>query len=344
MTAGPEPLPSVSVVVPVRNGAATLEASLAAIGRQTYEGPMDVAVALAPSTDGSARILAEANLGRELKVMDNPDGSTAAGLNLAVAATRGRIVARVDAQAVIGPDYIQRAVATMARTGAANVGGVQRPAADRGLAAAIAAALASPFGAGPARYRTGRFEGPADTVYLGVFDRRALEQVGGFDETLARNQDYELNWRLRDRGFEVWLDPALVVDYTPRSTYRDLARQYFEYGTWKRVVLWRNPRSLRPRHLAAPLLTAAAAASAVELGHRRWRGLAVPLGYALGAAAAAHRTKGLARRRDRARAGLAFAVIHFCWGAGFLAGRRPRRRRRPTNGDGPRTPGGAARR
>ena len=326
MTAGAEPLPSVSVVVPVRNGAATLEASLAAIGRQTYEGPMDVAAALAPSTDGTARILAEADLGRELKVVDNPTGSTAAGLNLAIAATRGRIVARVDAQSVIGPDYIRRAVATLARTGAANVGGVQRPAADRGLAAAIAAALASPFGAGPARYRTGRFEGPTDTVYLGVFDRQALEQVGGFDETLVRNQDYELNWRLRDRGFEVWLDPALVVDYTPRSTYRDLARQYFEYGTWKRIVLWRNPRSLRPRHLAAPLLTAAAAASAVELGHRRWRGLAVPLGYALAAAAAAHRTKGLARRRDRARAGLAFAVVHFSWGAGFLAGRRPRRR------------------
>ena len=325
--AGPEPLPSVSVVVPVRNGAATLQASLAAIGRQTYRGPMDVAVALAPSTDGSDRILAEADLGREFKVVDNPTGSTAAGLNLAIAATRGRIVARVDAQAVIGPDYIERAVATMARTGAANVGGIQRPVADRGLAAAIAAALASPFGAGPARYRTGRSEGPTDTVYLGVFDRRALGQIGGFDETLVRNQDYELNWRLRDRGFEVWLDPALVVDYTPRSTYRDLARQHFEYGTWKRIMLGRNPRSLRPRHLAAPLLTAAAAASAVEICRGRRRGLVVPLGYALGVAAAAHRTKGtLSRRRDRARAGLAFAVVHFAWGAGFLAGRRPRQR------------------
>ncbi len=326
MTAGPEPLPSVSVVVPVRNGAATLQSSLDAIGGQTYPGPMDVAVALAPSTDGTDRILAEADLGREFKVVENPTGSTAAGLNLAIAATRGRIVARVDAQAVIGPDYVARAVATMARTGAANVGGIQRPVAGRGLAAAIAAALASPFGAGPARYRTGRVEGPTDTVYLGVFDRRALEQVGGFDETLVRNQDYELNWRLRDRGFAVWLDPALVVDYTPRSTYRDLARQYFEYGTWKRVMLWRNPRSLRARHAAAPLLTAAMAASAVELGRRRWPGAVVPLGYALAAGAAAHRTRSaLARRRDRARAGLAFAVIHFSWGAGFLAGRRPRR-------------------
>ena len=323
MTAGPEPLPSVSVVVPVRDGAATLEKSLAAIGGQTYRGPMDVAVALAPSTDGTARILEEASLGLDLKVVENPTGSTAAGLNLAIAATRGRIVARVDAHAVIGPDYIQRAVAALARTGAANVGGVQRPVGDRGLAAAIAAALASPFGAGPARYRTGRSEGPADTVYLGVFDRAALEQVGGFDETLARNQDYELNWRLRDRGFSVWLDPALVVDYIPRSTYRDLARQYFEYGVWKRVMLWRNPRSLRPRHMAAPLLAAAMAASAVELCRRRCRGLVVPLGYALGVGAAAHRTKGtLTRRRDRARAGLAFAVIHFAWGAGFLAGRR----------------------
>ena len=325
--AGPEPLPSVSVVMPVRNGAATLEQSLAAIGVQTYPGPVDVAVALAPSTDGTARILEEADLGLDLKVVENPTGSTAAGLNLAIAATRGRIVARVDAQAVIGPDYIQRAVAALARTGAANVGGVQRPVAGQGLAAAIAAALASPFGAGPARYRTGRSEGPADTVYLGVFDRAALEQVGGFDETMVRNQDYELNWRLRHRGLTVWLDPGLAVGYIPRSTYRDLARQYFEYGVWKRVMLWRNPRSLRLRQAAAPLLIAAMAASAVELGRGRWRGLVVPLGYALGAGAAARRTRAtLARRRDQARAGLAFAVIHFSWGAGFLAGRRRPRR------------------
>ena len=203
----------------------------------------------------------------------------------------------------------------MTRTGAANVGGIQRqiPAApppvappsvapppplcrrplrpasqsstapasavSGGAAGAIAAALSSPFGGGPAAFRHGRREGPADTVYLGVFSRSALEEVGGFDESLIRNQDYELNWRLRRAGHLVWLDPELVVDYTPRDNYRDLAAQYFQYGAWKRTMLLRNPGSIQLRQLAPPVLLAALAVSAVELGRRHARGAVVPLLY-----------------------------------------------------------------
>ena len=315
-------LPHISVVVPARDCAAVIGECLAAIGSQTYRGPIDVTVAVAPSRDDTEKAVAGTGIELPLQVVENPAGTTAAGLNIAVAASKGPVVARVDAQSRVPPDYLERAVSTLAHTGAANVGGVQRPAAAAGLPGAIAAAMGSPFGGGPAAFRRGRHSGPADTVYLGVFDRGALESVGGFDETLGRNQDYELNWRLREQGHTVWLDPSLVVDYVPRSDYRGLARQYFSYGAWKRTMLMRNPRSLRIRQLAAPALTAGLAFSGFELALGRWRGAVLPVLYAGACAVAATRLRGALRGRlDRARASAAFAVMHIAWGAGFLAGR-----------------------
>ncbi len=314
--------PHISVVVPARDCAAVIPACLAAIGAQTYRGPVDVTVAVAPSRDGTEQTVAGAAIDLPLQVVGNPAGTTAAGLNIAVAASKGPIVARVDAQSRLPPDYLERAVSALARTGAANVGGVQRPVGAGGLPGAIAAAMGSPFGAGPAAFRRGRRAGPADTVYLGVFDRDALESVGGFDETLGRNQDYELNWRLREHGHTVWLDPRLVVDYVPRSDYRGLARQYFSYGAWKRTMLVRHPRSLRIRQLAAPALVAGLAFSAFELALGRWRGAALPALYAGACAVAATGLRDVLRGRlDRTRAAAAFAVMHIAWGAGFLAGR-----------------------
>ena len=315
-------LPRVSVVVPARDCADTLRGCLDAIERQTYRGPMDVTVALAPCTDGTEQLLAETTMRLPVRVVENPAGTTPAGLNIAVAASDGAVVARVDAQSRVPPDYIERAVATMARTGAANVGGVQRPVASGRWPSAIAAAMASSFGGGPAAFRRGGTEGPADTVYLGVFDRAALASVGGFDETFERNQDYELNWRLREQGHIVWLDPGLVVDYTPRSDLAGLARQYFAYGSWKRAVLMRHPRSLRLRQLAPPALIAGLVTSAIGLANRRWQGAAIPILYAAACALAAFRLRpALPDRRDRARGAAAFAVMHIGWGAGFLVGR-----------------------
>ena len=319
---GADRLPHVSVVVPARDCAGVVGDCLSAIGAQTYRGLIDVTVAVAPSRDGTRQVLAGTSLEIPLQLVDNPAGTTPAGLNLAVAESKGRIVARVDAQSRVPPAYIERAVRTLVSTGAANVGGVQRPVGVDGLPGAIAAAMSSSFGGGPAAFRRGHRSGPADTVYLGVFDRDALESVGGFDESLERNQDYELNWRLRQQGHTVWLDPSLVVDYVPRADYTGLAGQYFSYGAWKRKMLTRHPRSLRLRQLAAPVLVAGLAASAVELANRRMRGAVVPLVYASACAIAAARLgRGLPGWRDRMRAAGAFVVMHICWGAGFLAGR-----------------------
>jgi succinoglycan biosynthesis protein ExoA len=312
------PAPAVSVVIPAYEDAADLPAAVAAVLGQDVDGGLEVIVAVAPSSDGTEDVARElAASDDRVRVVPNPARRTSSGLNAAIAACRAPVVARVDSHAVIPVGYLARAVAELRRTGAANVGGIQDPRGRSMTERAIACAMRSRVGSGGARYREGGPGGPVDTVYLGVFDRDALDAVGGFDESLERNQDYELNWRLRAAGRQVWFDPALRVGYRPRDSLRRLARQYADYGRWKCEVVRRHPDSMRGRQLLPPAVTATLLA-AVGVAPFRRRALVVPAMYAaavaLGSASAA---------RDepisvRARVPIAVAVMHLAWGSAFL--------------------------
>ena len=184
--------------MPVRDEADHLEAAVAAVRAQDYPGRVEMCLAVAPSTDGTERDRECARRAHDdVTVVDNPAGTTPAGLNAAIRATDGEVIVRVDGHAELSPGYIRRAVETLRRTGAVNVGGIQRAEGVTPFEQAVAAAMTSRFGTGDAKFHYGGVEGPTDTVYLGVFDRAAIEAVGLFDETLVRNQDYELNIRLR---------------------------------------------------------------------------------------------------------------------------------------------------
>jgi succinoglycan biosynthesis protein ExoA len=310
--------PDVAVVMPVRNEADGLRRAVAAVRDQAYPGAVQICLAVAPSADGTEAVAAQlAAAHNDVIVVVNPAGTTPAGLNAAIRATTGEVVVRVDGHAELSPGYIRRAVETLRRTGAANVGGVQRATGTTPFEEAVAAAMSSRFGAGDATFHYGGAEGPTDTVYLGVFDRAAIERAGLFDERLVRNQDYELNIRLRQAGGVVWFDPELSVTYRPRGTLRALARQYFEYGRWKRSVIRRHPRSLRWRQAVPPAVTIAITLGAVA-GLSRREAWLVPGAYATAVAIAAANTGKTSGRRARLLA--IFPTMQLSWGAGFLLG------------------------
>ena len=145
-----------------------------------------------------------------------------------------------------------------------------------------------------------------------------LIDVGLFDESLIRNQDYEMNRRIREAGYDVFFAPELRVRYRPRGSFGTLWRQYFSYGRWKRLVVRRDPRSVRPRQLAAPALIAGLLASACLAVTPYARiGLAIPLGYLVTVVGATGFE--LVRHRDGA-AVLVVVVLpamHLAWGTGF---------------------------
>jgi succinoglycan biosynthesis protein ExoA len=307
--------PTVSVIVPAHRAASTIRGAIDSALAQDFVTEVIVATG-DPATRDAVLAVGDARI----RVVDNPPGRTPDGLNAAIAASTGQVVARLDAHAELPPGYVARAVAALRATGAGNVGGRQVPEADRGFARAVACAMRSPAGAGGATYRVGGPAGPADTVYLGVFRREALAAVGGFDPRFSRNQDAELNLRLSRAGYPVWFEPGLAVGYRPRGRVRDLARQYRDYGRWRRLTGRTHPGSLRPRQLAAPALvlgfavaglTAAATASP-------WPLVLPVLAYTAAlvvAAAAAVPTLTLVPAVV-----VALATMHLAWGVGFLLG------------------------
>ena len=315
-------VPDVAVVIPVRNGEATLADAVASVLAQELDGTLEVCIAVGPSNDRTREVadgLADAD--RRVSVVDNPAGVTPAGLNAAIRATSAPVVARVDGHAVLPAGYLARAVAVLDRTGAVNVGGVQEPWGQTPFEEAVGRAMASRFGSGDARFHHGGPEGAVDTVYLGVFQRAALEAVGLFDEALVRNQDYELNWRLREAGGTVWFDPDLRVSYRPRGTLGALARQFFEYGQWKRVVVGRHPRSLRWRQVVPPVATLGVAVGLVA-GVWWSPALVIPAAY-LAAVVSASLVTGR-RPATMLRLLAVYPTLHLSWGVGFLVG-PPRR-------------------
>ncbi len=255
------------MVLPVLNEEKYLADSVNSILSQNFSGAVEVILAVGPSQDQTLKI-AQSIQARDSRVVvvENPTGKTAAGLNLAIATARYSIIVRVDGHSQIPHDYCETAFQILNETGAVNVGGIMAAEGVSLFERAVARAMRSPLGVGAARFHTGGGAGESDTVYLGCFRKEALLAVGGFDERFTRAQDWELNFRLRQSGGVVYFDPRLTVTYRPRSTIKALAKQYFEYGRWRRVVSRRHQGSINYRYLAPPFTVVATSLSLIAGG------------------------------------------------------------------------------
>ena len=246
--------PGVSVILPILNEEAHLRQAVASILGQKYLGELEIILAVGPSKDRTLAIAQElAAENSALIVVENPTGRTATALNLAIGAARFPIICRIDGHAQIAPSYIAQAVELLRSTNAVNVGGIMFAQGRTPFERSVATAMKSALGVGSASFHTGGTAGPADTVYLGTFRKTALQQVGGYDERFTRAQDWELNYRLRQAGGVIWFDPQLVVKYQPRSNFKTLTKQYFEYGRWRRAVIRNHQNTVNYRYLAPPI-------------------------------------------------------------------------------------------
>jgi glycosyltransferase involved in cell wall biosynthesis len=317
------PWPAVAVVMVVRDEALHLEEAVRAILAQDYPGELRVAEAVGPSKDGTEHVAAAlAAADARVTVVPNPTGRTPAGLNAAVEATDEPIVVRVDGHAVLPPGYVRRGVELLDETGAVNVGGVMAAEGTTGFERSVAAAMSSPFGVGGSRFHYGGEPGPVDTVYLGIFRREALVAVGGYDEHFTRAQDWELNHRLRAVGGLIWFAPELRVTYRPRPTLAKLARQYRDYGRWRRVVMRRHSDSVRWHYLVPPVTVLGIGAGLVLVVLGQPVGWIAPAGYAAANLTASALVGRRIAARDAVRLPLVLATMHLCWGWGFLSSRR----------------------
>ncbi|TDN46340.1 cellulose synthase/poly-beta-1,6-N-acetylglucosamine synthase-like glycosyltransferase [Curtobacterium flaccumfaciens] len=328
-----QPMPGVSYVMPVLNEVSEVRAAVQSLLDQDYAGPFEVILALGPSIDGTNELVAEMSAADpRIRAIDNPVGSTPAGLNVAIRASVHPIVVRVDAHSVLPADYTRIAVRVLQESGADNVGGIMRAEGRTPFERAVALAYGSRVGLGGTPHHVGGQAGPAETAYLGVFRRDRLFAVGLFDEGIKRGQDWELNRRLRQTGGTVWFTPELVVTYRPRPSLKRLVRQFVATGLWRGELARRFPANNGLRYFVPPAMVAAMAlgilagvvgivGAALGTG-AAWAllGFVVPAVYlvfvVLGAVAVARRS-GLPTLLWLL---VVLPCIHVGWGLGFIIG------------------------
>lgn len=321
----------VTFVMPVLNEHAYLERAVQTVLAQDFEGPRELVLALGPSHDGTTELAHRlAADDPRIRLVDNPEADIPIGLNRAIAAGSFPTIVRVDAHSELSPGYTARALETLAAERAANVGGVMRADGRTPFQRAVAFAYNSPIGLGGGTYHGGRTPGEAESAYLGVMRRSVLDEIGGFDESIRRGEDWELNLRIRRAGYRVWFDPALAVTYWPRESWIRLVRQFRATGTWRGELVRRYGRRNSLRFFAPPALVAvvvlaalAAVLQAAGLLPGAW--VLLPLCVYLPLAAylilvVVFSFRGRADGRERLWRLAVIPSMHLAWGAGFVIG------------------------
>jgi len=283
---------------------------------------MELLVADGMSDDGTRLALAAwAERDARLRVIDNPGRIVSCGLNAALGAARGEVIARLDVHTEFAPDYLAECLAALARTGADNVGGPWVARGRGAMGRAIAAAFQCRWVAGGARSRERNYEGPVDTVYLGCWPRTVFDRFGNFDETLTRNQDDEHNLRLRLKGARLWQSARIHSTYQPRERLTQLLRQQLQYGYWRPFVMRKHGQPGSLRQLAPMLFVLALLAAALALPWRGWPLAALLIAYGVYLAGASCAAARQARQwASLPRLPAVIAVWHLGYGLGTWLG------------------------
>lgn len=318
--------PFVSILMPMRNEEAFVQRSLGAVLAQDYPSDrLEVIIADGLSTDRTREIIQ--NLQGQhpnVRLIDNPGQITSTAINLAIREARGSLLVLVGGHCEIAGDYVSKCVSHLANHECDCVGGVLETVGETFWARAIAAVMSSRFGVGGSTFRVGVSEAAvADTAVFAAYKREMVELTGEFDEELVRNQDDEYNYRLRKLGGCIMVSPQIRSRYYSRATLKTLWKQYFQYGYWKVRILQKHPRQMQPRHFVPALLVVAlvllgltapfSVAGQIML-------LATLLTYLLGNVAAATLSASRTEWRLLPLISVAFVVIHFAYGSGFLVG------------------------
>lgn len=309
----------ISVVIPARNEEHHIEATLASVRAQTREN-LQIIVVDNASTDQTPDIVRRLSAEDDrIELLANPAVSIPKSLNVALAAARGRWFVRVDAHSTIPPDYVDKAVTRLEEGNWAGVGGRKDAVGTTPEGKAIAVALSSKFGVGNSVYHYGTEVQTVDHIPFGSYRTDLLKEMGGWNQDLVANEDYELDYRLRKAGHKLLFDPAISISWECRQSLAELWKQYRRYGKGKADVAELHPESLALRHLAAPALVAAWAVALLLPGrHKKRRRL---LAFAPYAAVLALATKENLEsvEGDAATYALpaAFVAMHVGWGVGF---------------------------
>lgn len=306
------------IVVPCLNESAHIASLLTALVKDTEGLDRLIVVADGGSSDGTPAIAtAIAARERGIRVIDNPKRLQSAGVNLALRmfGEGFRWLVRLDAHAVYPTGYVQTLVEEARRTGAASVVVAMRSQGNAGFQRAAALVQNSALGAGGAAHRRPGRAGFVDHGHHALFDIRWFGAVGGYEETISHNEDAEFDLRLARAGGSIWLTRAVDIGYFPRSTAKELFRQYVNYGRGRAATILRHSK---PPKLRQILPSGVLPALVVAL-FARWLPVAAAPALVWIAACLIFGAAIALRARTHAAISTGFAAmtIHLGWSIGF---------------------------
>lgn len=238
----------------MRNESNYIRSCLDSLVNQTFPPEKyEIIVADGRSTDNSRELVSLYEQRSVLvQLLDNPSQNTPSGMNLGIRTASGRIIIIAGAHTIYPVDFVENCVLYLEKTGAEVVGGpvLTVPADESFGAKLVAAILSSPFGVGDSKFRTSSEEGFVETVPFGAFRREVFDRVGLYNEKLVRNQDNDLNARIRKAGGRIYQTPALTTNYHPVKTFGGLLKYAFRTSRWHAFTLRENRGSMGLRHIA----------------------------------------------------------------------------------------------
>lgn len=321
-------LPTVSVVIPVRNEQKYIRSCLDSVLLQDYpKSKLEVVLAVGPCIDDTEKIIAEyCSQYSYIKAISNPKGTISCGVNLAIKAAIGEYIVRFDAHSEFAHDYVSKCIEYHLKTGAANVGGPTVVRGRNAVGRAVAAAYYSPFALGGGKQHIADFEGYGDTVSFGSFKKSTAERVGLFDERLILNEDDDFNFKIAETGGKIFITSKIRSIYYPRDSYSRLIKQYYGYGHWKVAVIKKHKRPARISHLiplAFVLFLIVFGALSVAFPIVRWGYFSVLAMYLMLDVLASFTLKAEDKQDGimlRFRLVLIHFLLHISYGVGFLTG------------------------
>ena len=243
-------LPNISLVLPVRNEANYIEACVESIFQQDYPAEkMEVIFVDGQSDDDTVqRLTALQERYPQIRVLSNPNRTVPYAMNIGIRASTAPVIVRLDAHAEYMPDYVRLSVETLLTQDCDNVGGIVDTRGRGFMGTAIASMLATPLGVGNSQFRVACEDGYVDTLPFGCFRRELFDRIGYYDERMTRNQDNELNYRIRKNGGKVFLNHKVKSIYYCRDTLGGILKMGRMNGKWNVITMALVPGSMSMRH------------------------------------------------------------------------------------------------
>lgn len=241
----------VSVIMPVYNEEKYISGCIESLMRQDYtEGSMEWIFVDGCSKDKTKEIIEEYRINNPhlIKIYDNPNKTVPYAMNIGIKEAVGRYIVRLDAHAEYANDYISKCVYYLETTDAENVGGVIETKSRGFVGKAIALMLSSKFGVGNSEFRTNGKSGYVDTVPFGAFRREVFKKYGMYDERLTRNQDNEMNFRIRKNGGKIFMAADIHLAYYCRDSIKGIVDMAIKNGKWNVITSRLCPGAMGVRH------------------------------------------------------------------------------------------------